>query len=269
MDRDPKTRFLYHANAVALGGRITRPFCEVIESQASAVLPITGGYGTGRVERFRYRDLVSFDVARSSVVGNESEEDGRTVHNSLATVTIEGLDVASVVTADAVVARLVSRQVEGEEPVHLPVGSYFANLRIAGIPFEPKTHPSLLQHGSLLDLAGACGKVGPVDGDGAPIQFDPADLKATRTPAQQGRPGKYPEQQILTSIFDAASLPTDGPGKRVGTRIEVPGFGAVFLGEYLITRFARQLTMLRIEMGSPVAGTVTASLVQGNGSTYP
>lgn len=244
-------RFLYRSSAVALGGRITRPFCEVIESQAATVLPIAGGHGNARVDGFRYRDLVSFRTAYSTVSGNPSGTEAKPIYNSLATVTIEGLNVMNVVTADAVVARLVSQHEDEDElPLH-PVGSYFVNLRIAGVRVDLRPHDGLFACRTLADVAKACGKGGPVALDGTPLKVDPASSKS-----------------VLTSLFDRPALPS-GCATKDGWGIHLPGFGDIYLGEYLLGRSTRRLTMLRIEMGSPVRGFLAFADTEGNGSTYP
>jgi hypothetical protein len=254
-------RFLHHANAVALGGRILRPFHEVIDSQASAVLPITGGHGSARVENFRFRDIASFKAAYSTVIGNETGEGDGEVHHGLATVTVEGLNVGNgVVTADAVVARLTSRHEEslGRPPRMRPVGSYFVNLRIAGELVELKPRDDVFRTRELDDVKSAC------------------DKRAAQ-PVGQGSSYRA-RPYVLTSLFDLPDAPCgcnkadrdpQDPQDDVCWGIKVPGFGTVYIGEFFATEFSRRLSMLRIEMGSPVKGTVTTNIVEGNGSPYP
>lgn len=251
-------RYLFTADAVALGGTITHPFCDVIESQASAVLPITGGYGTARVGKFHFRDLVSFDSATSTVSGSELEEHGNSILHTLSTVVVEGLNVANVVTADAVVARLVSRfdrQTRRHE-IH-PIGSNFVNLRIAGTRIDPPHRKSSFASSEILPRS----SMGADDASGR----DPG-LAATRG------------QRALSYLFDVHAdrqrpdhgdkLPP-GCGERGEGGIRVPGFGTIFLGEYIESRESARLSMLRIEMGCPVKGTVTTNFVRGGGSDYP
>ena len=258
METPSDRRYLFNADAVALGGIITHPFCDVIESQASAVLPITGGYGTARVGKFHFRDLVSFESATSTVSGSELEEGENSILHTLSTVIVEGLNVANVVTADAVVARLVSRfdSQTGRSVIH-PVGSNFVNLRIAGTRIDPPHRKSSFATDEVRSRS---------------------SMEADASAGNQAL-GAARGQRALSYLFDVHGDHHQGPDRgdklppgcdeRGEGGIRVPGFGTIFLGEYLVSRDSARLSMLRIEMGCPVKGTVTANFVGGGGSTYP
>jgi hypothetical protein len=51
--------------------------------------------------------------------------------------------------------------------------------------------------------------------------------------------------------------------------IQIDGFGTIYLGEVHIKQDARRISMMRLELGSPVGGSVTICGGDGNGSTYP
>ena len=53
-------QFLYNGYAMGFSGRIKAPFDEVIESQASCSLGVTGGYASARVDNFRRHEIFSF-----------------------------------------------------------------------------------------------------------------------------------------------------------------------------------------------------------------
>ena len=127
--------FLYHALATGVSGHITLPFQHVIAVQAPSALPFIGGYSTSRVEGYRYEQILSFDAAESSTTGS---------FNTLATATIERLNIQNVLTADRVVARLASKYSKetGERSTTF-AGSHFENLRIAGCPVEVRIDPEL------------------------------------------------------------------------------------------------------------------------------
>jgi hypothetical protein len=273
--RDEKT-FLYHASALAIGGRITRPFCDIIESLGSAVLPISGGHGSSQIEDFNYRNLIRFRRATCTVSGSESRRDGARVFNSLATITIEGLNVNGVVTADQIVGRLASEQPEGrDEPPILPVGTSFVNLRVAGTPVEPVPCGEMMRCATLPEIEESCaaGTTKLEAPNGKCYAFKSA-LGEQRRVGGEAPFTSFEDRVLLTSVFELpdvlrSKLRQGGVVSPSGCRIPVAGFGTVVLGEYLVTRRARSLTMLKLDLGSPLEGTVALGLVQTNGHTFP
>jgi len=65
-DKATRTHF-YHADASAIGGRIERPFEQVVPVQAPLSLPAVGGYATARSEDFRFQGILSFQAAQTQV----------------------------------------------------------------------------------------------------------------------------------------------------------------------------------------------------------
>jgi hypothetical protein len=57
--------------------------------------------------------------------------------------------------------------------------------------------------------------------------------------------------------------------KTYGNVIIVPQFGKVFLGEMTVKSGTRHITMLRLELGSPIGGGINFGGGGGNGSTWP
>jgi hypothetical protein len=82
--------YLYNSYGHALSGTITRPFHDVLESQAAASLSARGGHGSSAVSSFSYRNLVSFKVANTHVSGSD-DADGN--HTSVVSVCVEGLNI--------------------------------------------------------------------------------------------------------------------------------------------------------------------------------
>src|SRR5215471_11335815 len=106
----------FKGTAIGAGGVIDVPFNEIIEVQAAAALPEIGGYGTARSVNFRHREILSFDLAHSEVVGSRLKgADGVPVFTTLVKSTVEGFNVMGMVTADRIVANLVST-FKGEGP---------------------------------------------------------------------------------------------------------------------------------------------------------
>jgi len=251
------SRFFYRASAAALGGQITRPFTELLEVQAASFLPPNGGYGSARVESYRFRELVSMRAGYTQVAGStHRERDGKEVHATLVTAVVEGLNIQNVVTADWVVARLTSEHPRKDSPSGelsmLPIGSYFVNLRIAGTLVTLTPHDELLKEDAATrsQMEKTCQKH-LVDPDTA--QDSPAVAKGP----------------LRFSAF--ALQPPAIPGARMqkpGCRIDIPDFGSVYLGELVVAADRRQLVMVRVVLGCAVEGEIVVASVEGNGSDY-
>lgn len=123
------TSFAFNASAVAFGGRIQQPGCDVIPSQASVALAPSGGEGYQTVRNFDYKGIITFDEASVYVAGSEHGD----IRNTLASVTIKNLNVLNMLHADLLSSRITSRHVlgkdEGEITLH---GTSAENLRIGG-----------------------------------------------------------------------------------------------------------------------------------------
>src|ERR1700722_2812358 len=120
--------FLYHAHGLALGGTNTQPFKAEIESHAATSLPIVGGFASAKMESYRLREIVSYSSAHSYVSGIQTDDGTYTVASS----SIEGLNILDVITADAIVGRLSAKHSESGQPEIITLGSTFVNLKIGG-----------------------------------------------------------------------------------------------------------------------------------------
>lgn len=225
--------FLYHALASGVSGRITSPFQDLIEVQAASALPPTGGYSASRAENFRYKEILSFRSATTLTIGSFSESKRK--YSTLATTTIEGLNILGVITADRVVARLASAQPEeGGAPEVTIVGSHFENLQVAGCPLD--VQPDL------------------------------------RRLADYARPKRVNLQSLMVppELDEDCGLKLHEDGA-----IEVPQLGKLYILEFLSTPCYQSLTMLHLDLGCPVetGGSQTAGAsvahVSSNGEFFP
>jgi len=258
-DTTTRKRYIRQASAIAASGRITLPFNEDIPTHGDVALPQNGGYNSTRVEGCRYKEILSFGSAHSEVAGSDHGPDGP--FDTLAMTVIEGLNILDVVTCDRVVARVSSTfpttDKEGNtinEPEFTTVGSRFEGLRIGNHFFDH------------LDL-----------GVGVVCNF------ANWTSMQEGFQGDNGR-----ALRDAALFPLEGDqlprmcgfslapsaGRssnitEVQAQIRVPQFGTVYLGEFFVTQYSRQLVMLRVEMGSPVAGKQLTGSAHVVGDSFP
>src|SRR5208282_4628434 len=109
-----KRTFHYNACAHALSGRFHRPIQHDIEVQAPVSLPTIGGHGNTRVENFRVKEFVSFKAGYTHVSGSEHKDGDKVFYTSLATATLEDLNILDVITADRVVSRVSSFWLDAE-----------------------------------------------------------------------------------------------------------------------------------------------------------
>jgi hypothetical protein len=184
------------------------------------------------VDGYRFRDIVSVRSATAFAAGSET---GDGSYNASITVTVEGLNVLDVITAERITARLASQHPSNDrDPVITAVGSEFRGLRIGGHDVDVDVVGELCEkreYDHFQKQAGGKGVAG-------------CSLFKPRNPAPAGLE------------FD-------------GESIHVPSVGRIFLGEMLVSRYARRLTMLRVELGSPFGGRFEAASGEVNGSTYP
>src|SRR5579871_3942903 len=104
-----RDQYRYQASTSGLWGQIKEPFHEIIPVQASLSLPGSGGFATARVERFDFHGIVKCESIESLVSGSQSGES----YDSTATVTLTGLNILNVLTADKVVARIAVESRQG------------------------------------------------------------------------------------------------------------------------------------------------------------
>jgi hypothetical protein len=236
-----KTHF-FHAQAVGAGGRITRPFQELIEVQAATALPIGGGRGTSRVENFNFKNILSFKLASAHVTGSASE-DGKSFA-TLAQVVIEDLNILDVITAKKIVSRITSHHgIDDKEPSITPLGSRFEGLRIAGCRLEVDLNTDFPE--TLATYKG-------FREANTSLQESKGIIVTTLVKDIQKRKA-CPEVKIVPS----------------GNVIELAHFGRIYLAQFLLTSYSRRLIMLRVDLGCPVGGSADVGCVIGNGSTYP
>ena len=260
---EPNGGFHYRAGAAALGGQMARPFTEPLEVQAAAFLPPSGGYGSARRVDYRFHEIVSFRAGYTQVIGTTHQRQDQnkmiTVHETLASAVVEGLNILDMITADRIMARLASEYPPppdgGGQFRMLPLGSYFVNLRIAGLLLggaggHLTPNKDLLKYDTMKTIEEHCGARHEAAGH--------------RT-GSSGSP-----KRLRLPLFDFGvnnELQAVGAkDKSSGLRIEIPSFGTIILGEYIVAEDHRQLTMVRVELHSPEAGTIDVASVEGNGT---
>jgi hypothetical protein len=248
---DKRTHFRYNARAAALQGHLSLPISAEIEPQAAVDLPLEGGFATERVEDYKLQHFVSFDAAHTSVTGAYDPEDD--AFFTVVTACVEGLNILGVISADRIVARLMSKTAyvdpskPAPEPSFVPTGSHFDNLVIAGHPVTIK-----LNVGAMCDLD----TYGKASKDGAK-RLGKAFVKNHQIH------GGTVECSLVESI-DTGGAPE--LQLRGHDSIFIEQFGTIRFAEFVVNKYERHITMLRVALGCGHKGLLLAAVGQGNGT---
>ena len=125
------TIFFDSAEANALSGYIKRPLQAFIPPQASVTLPPGDGLIEQRMEGYRFAGILSCLNCSSHASSSENDETGE--RTTWVSSTIEGLNVAEILTAERIVAQIsIAQRADGAKPTISLVGTRFEKLRIAG-----------------------------------------------------------------------------------------------------------------------------------------
>jgi hypothetical protein len=298
--------FVYHANALAFGGVIRNPGCDVLPSTASVVLSPSGGEGSETIRNFNYKDIISFDEASVYVGGSQRGE----YRNTISTVSIRNLNILNMVHVELLVGRVTSEHhfdpakpfdpenPDGEEPQFTFEGSLLENIRVGGrridVEFDHSVFSRYATHTSFVDaFKGPAADEDRLLGNteaSAAAYGKLVDRYAKRFCWPANRCGKgAPASRdgvIRCSLVDGMDVPdTDEnlhdektrregdrihPVRRNGYIVRIADFGTVAIGEVILKPHQRTVNMLRFVLGSPTDGELTAGSGTTNGTDiYP
>jgi hypothetical protein len=290
--------FVYNANALAFGGILGNPCCEVLPSRGVVLSP-SGGEGSETIRNFNYKGIITFDEASVYVAGSQS---GR-YRNTIATVSIRNLNVLNMVQAELVVARVTSehlaadtgRQAPCGEPQFTFEGSLLQDLRVGGKPVNVSldhglfsrygTHSALVK--AFADKASADDKVLGI----ASRTADSDENLATRYgkrfcwPNDRTRDGAPIENDVIRcSLVADSDIPEADPDedlnneetkrvvdrtkpvRRKGYIVRIADFGTIAIGEVILKSHQRTVNMLRFSLGSAMHGEMTFLSTTTNGT---
>lgn len=271
----------YHSEATVLEGHLRLPLEQEIKPKAAVKLPEQGGYLSQRAENYRLESVISFRSAYTQVAGNRDVKPG---HGwaTLTTSVVEGLNVLDVVTADRVVGQIATQHpLVGYVPTVSFLGTRFENLRIAGHPVELEMDLDVLGAKPENDAAyttdsGLLARVTSLYDRIRGHQDLPADLgeRYNRLASTLGSP-----EEVECSLVNRA---TGGlPGLCFGHVITIPNFGKIILAKLtakhedfkaetgIPERTTLHLTMIELELGCAIAGSVAVAEMSTNGRSKP
>lgn len=270
MDANIKRIHYYHADASAIGGFYEKPTHQLLPVQAPLTLPATGGYATHNICNFRLEGILSIKNASTQVSGSVHHKDGP--WTTLATATVEGLNIGEVLTVDRVVAQIMTEHpAAGYHPKVTLLGTRYENLRIAGKEITPVLDLNICIQGD--------GKDFPKESCLNSNEFLSRAEKQSKQLTSKELPGPLKERYawdnasrqskgyVLCSVV--TEVKGDFPGKAHGHILDIPEFGKVFLGELIVDHGSFRLIMIRTEQGCAVQGRMSGPGVTVNGRPYP
>jgi len=278
--------FFFHGHAVGLGGIITSPFERPLDSKAAATLPISGGASSNSSSSHVFPDptdpknaglpkVVSIESADTQLRG---ELDARTgVYRTTVTTTVTKLSVRDIVTADEVVANIVSEHYPDEDEPRITFGgSKIDNLQINGTAVSVEMNDGLFAN--LNSYTSFKNRFDQDDGFRHQMrqQFLWGDLQANEIPDFLQEQYKFtsaqksvPESKGIVPCSAVKNVKGSGSFQMFRHILVIPDFGKLFLGELLLEKNAKRLTMMRFVLGSPVAGELTVGGGGADGSGWP
>jgi len=279
---DLRRRFIFRGNAAAIGGRIVRPTDQVLASSTASSLTVAGGRSQSQAKATRFGQFVSFGTAATSAEGlfDDVKQQieftfGRVPEDSLTTSTHVSSDVTSLIVGDKpkltikhLLASLSSKSPTGSGEPAIAVGSDTA---IDGVAIDKfglivtLAVPVFQRYDTLSKLLTAADNPQFVKKSGGHL-FMKSPLGGTPAPPT-GRL-VYGSGTTYATIVKSIKWAGDAyPGAKIDQNVViVPEFGKIFFGELLITDVSRRLTLLRLELGSPIGGAVACAEVDSNGS---
>jgi hypothetical protein len=247
-DHPTKKSFAYHAQALGLSASLTRPCCETIPSLATASLSATGGESYSTVKDYNWKGLISFDEASAYATGSKGApfEDKRGLHDTyatLSTVTVKNLNVANMVHAGLIVARVSSKHIAGYPEAQISLaGSTIQNLVVRGR--QVKVELDETPFAECLTYTGF------------------ADMFARHRKTTETNFFRDDKTNVIS-----CSLAKHVEGER-DFYISIPEFGTIYIAQVIVRPSYRRISMLRFELGCPIAGAMEAGGGESNGVEY-
>jgi hypothetical protein len=282
------SQHIYHASAFGLAGELIRPHRHTIPTQAATVLGTNGGRGFQRVENFSTDGMISFAAAQVEVGGSFDECHG--YHTTFAHSVIEDLNIADIVKADKVVARLAIYSAtednpNGENSFDI-TGSHFENLRVAGHKLDVKlaTHRFHDCH-TYKDLEDEyvkksadellCFSKLSQDSRLKQLEKEYHAVEGLAQKAEEWKSTSKKRSRGVQSYWCSAAndlekhIDKDSELQAIGSFIFIPKFGVIRLAQVVVYKDTRSLTMLTVQMCSSGEGSINGGGTTGNGTGPP
>lgn len=291
----PTSQHIFSASAYGFAGELERPSRHTISTQAASVLAAEGGRGSNRVQNFKFDGFLSVADAHTEVGG--SHDDCHNRFSTYAFSSLEGVNVADMLTADRVVSRLYiytpANPADKSEPSFTITGSHFDNLRIAGYKVDVQlatsefhiSHDTLTNAGkadkwllasqlaqSKKDLQGLENEYHALKGIKALVDRwkDKDKGETTGSDKQDGEKHSHCPTYLFSPIKKLELVGYSGSDIQIlGNIICIPKFGVIRLADLLVHGHYRNFIMFRVQMCSGAEGGASGVGTSGSGGSGP
>lgn len=267
--------YFYHAHAIALGGRLGASLDPITVPNGSCALAVTGGGSSADTPAFSSSGI-SFQSAKLQISGGERSASGLSVHVTKASAVIQQLNIRNVITADKVEATVTAEYRDSDyDPTTVVEGS-IDGLKIKGHPVALDICGDICHHYTTFssmqsDFENTFTQQRVLDclvGRGMEAaDATTEDLKSAFQAYQGQQAESSLKPLVVCSLVNKISTDCGGT-KKWGPIIVVPDFGTLYLGEVLVWRWMRCLTMFRVHFAGD-SSSVSGSIVGANGGGFP
>jgi hypothetical protein len=275
-------RFIFRGNASAFGGRIVRPEDVVLASGGASSLTVAGGRSTSAARDVRFGDYVRLRSASTFAEGlfDDTKKAVALSHGKLFEDALTATTVVRAEVRDLVVgvkpqlkvktiraALTASSPAASYEPaIRLDEGTAIEGVSISGHKLAVEIERIVFQrYDTRAKLLTAADDPKFVKENGRFLYMS-TPTASGQAPAR-GRLVRESGYILGTIVKRIAWEGTPFPGATIDENsVVVPDFGTIFFGEILINAQARRLTMMRLQLGSPVGGSGVFVEVDTNGS---
>jgi hypothetical protein len=275
-------RFLFRGNAAVVGGRIVRPTDLLIETGGACSLTVAGGRSRGALKRTRFGEFASLGSAETLAEAFFDDRQktrelthGRVREDSLTTTTTVRCDVRDIAVGrkpalrvDQLRGALRARSPRVSGEASIKTGELkIAGVNLAGHVLVVDIDDELFEkYDTRAKLLTAMDKPAFARAKGVSLLLSSAGDDGTGERFVMQADGTI----YATVVREIRWKGRPYPGATIDHHVvTVPNFGRIFFGEIFVSSSARRLTMMRLQLGSPVGGFLAFSEAESNGSWYP
>jgi hypothetical protein len=244
-------RFMFAGHAIGAAARFNRLYEQtnlnhVVPTLGSSVIPGSGGRSNGHADPYRYqvkepRACCLLEVQRVDTFAEGRDANGGV--ESEVSAEVVGLGLVEKLRCDLVRMHMLVTRTKGGEPVVTTKGNRIDGLRLGDVE-------------AVVSLEDA-----PLLNSGNASQFQ------SHCAAKRRHVSRFGDYMRSTIVSDIQLIGSDPNITVEGNVIVWKGFGRIILGEIHVKGHERQLTMVRLEMGSDAGGSGDAGDGKTNGQT--